>query len=315
MNSWLHHLMDQGTLAPGDRVRYIDHTGGGAEYKATLDRHGNIICYSHPHPHPRQGVGATDPWGAAVLVFSSASLFVRHCAGLDSRPSSRHYGSLYVNGVAWPNLLQVARNMEPQRPYGEASDAHRRHMQPCDANDVLGGAEREEKGKAQYEATLPFLQGPRCLRVLLMRLTCSLPSRRSLLPPWPVSPPPSRARQAVVQGPPLPPPLSITATSPHLRVRGRGGERRQGVLCPRWGCRKQQFKFLGGQRFPVGVLMSTEHNEQPLLCTATPERRPVAMIKRSTPMANCCTFSMRCAIWSAGAPRRWLTTSLPSSST
>jgi hypothetical protein len=39
--------------------------------------------------------------------------------------------------------------MEPQRPNGEASDAHRRHMQPCDANDVLGGAEWEEKGKAQ----------------------------------------------------------------------------------------------------------------------------------------------------------------------
>jgi hypothetical protein len=134
----------------------MDHTGGGAEYEATLDRRGNIISYSHPHPHPRQGVGATDPWGAAVLVFSSASLFVRHCAGLDSRPSSRHYGSLYVNVVAWPNLLQVARDMEPQRPNGEASDAHRRHMQGCDANDVLAGAEREEKGKAQVRGYSPI---------------------------------------------------------------------------------------------------------------------------------------------------------------
>jgi hypothetical protein len=39
--------------------------------------------------------------------------------------------------------------MEPQRPNGEASDAHQHHMQPCDANDDLGGAEWEEKGKAQ----------------------------------------------------------------------------------------------------------------------------------------------------------------------
>ncbi len=161
MNSRLHQLMDQGTLAPGDRVRYVDHAGGGAVYEATLDRHGNIICYGHPHPHPRQGVGATDPWGAAVLVFSSASLFVRHCARLDSRPSSRHYGSLYVNGVAWPTLLQGARDMEPQRPNGEASDAHRRrHMQPCDAGDVLGGAEREEKGKAQVRGYSPISARP-----------------------------------------------------------------------------------------------------------------------------------------------------------
>jgi hypothetical protein len=85
-------------------MRYMDHAGRGVEYEATLDQHGNIICYGHPLPHPWQGVGATDPW-AAVLVFSSASLFVRHCTGLDSRPSSRHYGSLYVNGVAWPTLL------------------------------------------------------------------------------------------------------------------------------------------------------------------------------------------------------------------
>ncbi len=30
---------------------------------------------------------------------------------------------------------------------------------------------------------------------------------------------------------------------------------------------------------PVGMLTSTEHKEEPLLCTATPERPPVAMIK------------------------------------
>jgi hypothetical protein len=35
--------------------------------------------------------------------------------------------------------------MEPQWPNGEASDAHWRHMQLCHANDVLGGAEWEEK--------------------------------------------------------------------------------------------------------------------------------------------------------------------------
>src|SRR3989344_7519554 len=92
--------------------------------------------------------------GAAMLVFSSASLFVRQCAGLDIRPSSRHYGSLYVNGQAWPTLLQGAQDMDPQRPNGEVSDAHWRHnTQPCDANDVQGGAEREGKGKAHFSST------------------------------------------------------------------------------------------------------------------------------------------------------------------
>ena len=52
--------------------------------------------------------------------------------------------------------------MDPQRPNGEVSDAHRRHhTQPCDANDVQGGAEWEEKGKAQVRGYSPIsLQDP-----------------------------------------------------------------------------------------------------------------------------------------------------------
>jgi hypothetical protein len=43
--------------------------------------------------------------------------------------------------------------VEPQQPNAEASDAHRRrHMKPCDANGVLGGAEQKVKGS--------FLQDP-----------------------------------------------------------------------------------------------------------------------------------------------------------
>ena len=138
--------MDQGTLAPGDHARYLDDAGGGVEYEAMLDQHGNTICCGHP-----------DPWGAAMLVFSSASMFVRQSAGLDSRPSSRHYGSLYVNGLAWPTPLQGARDMDPQRPNGEVSDAHwRHHTQPCDANDVQGGAEGEEKGKVLFSSTTTY---------------------------------------------------------------------------------------------------------------------------------------------------------------
>ena len=156
MNSRLHQLMDQGRLAPGDRVCYVDHAGGGAVYEATLDRHGNIICYGHPHPHPRQGVGATDAWGAAVLVFSSASHFVRHCARLDSSPSSRHYSSLFINGVAWPNLFQGAPDAE--QPSGPS-----RHLQPSAAHSVpLEGAEREEKGKEQVRAYSPTSSIPIC---------------------------------------------------------------------------------------------------------------------------------------------------------
>ncbi len=159
MNSRLHQLMDQGTLAPGDGVRYVDHAGGGAVYEATLDRHGNIICDGHPHPHPRLGGGATDPRGTAVLVFPSASHFVRHCTRLDSRPSSRHYGSLYINGVAWPNLFQGAQDKE--QPNGAAPATHRRrpsrHLQPSEANGIQGGAEREEKGKGKVRGPLAHL--------------------------------------------------------------------------------------------------------------------------------------------------------------
>ncbi len=97
----------------------------------------------------------------AVLVFSSASLFVRHCARLNSRPTSRHYGSLYVNGAARPTLIQGARGVEPQHPNAEASDAHRRrHMKPCDANGVLGGAEQKVQGKAQVQAYPPISSRP-----------------------------------------------------------------------------------------------------------------------------------------------------------
>ena len=155
MNSRLHQLMDQGRLAPGDRVCYVDHAGGGAVYEATLDRHGNIICYGHPHPHPRLGLGATDPRGAAVLVFSSASHFVRHCARLDSSPSSCHYGSLYINGVAWPNLFQGAPDAEPSGPS--------RHLQPSEAHSIpLEGEEWEEKGKEKVRGYSPTSSIPFC---------------------------------------------------------------------------------------------------------------------------------------------------------
>ena len=63
---------------------------------------------------------------------------------------------------------------------------------------------------------------------------------------------------------------------------------------------------------PLGMPTSTEHNEPPLLWTATPptgtavqpERRPLAGVKRSTSMVTCCTFSTHCVIWSAGPPHR-----------
>ena len=157
MNSRLHQLMDQGTLAPGDGVRYIDHAGGGVVYEATLDRHGNIIGDGHPHPHPLPGGGASHPGEAAVLVFPSAGHFVRHCARLDSRPSSRHYSSLYINGVAWPNLFQRARDRE--QPNGEnAPDAYQRrpsrYRQPSKANGVQEG--REDKGKENVHISLQF---------------------------------------------------------------------------------------------------------------------------------------------------------------
>jgi hypothetical protein len=77
------------------------------------------------------------------------------------RQQAQHYGSLYVNGAARPTLLQGARGVETQRPNAEASDAHRRrHMQPCDANGVLGGAEWKVKGKAQVQAYPPISSRP-----------------------------------------------------------------------------------------------------------------------------------------------------------
>jgi hypothetical protein len=73
-----------------------------------------------------------------MLVFSSASHFVRHCARLDSSPSSRHYSSLFINGVAWLNLFQGAPDAEQQS--GEAPEAHwrrpSRHLQPREAHIV-----------------------------------------------------------------------------------------------------------------------------------------------------------------------------------
>jgi hypothetical protein len=47
MNNRLRQLLDQRIVAPGDRVRYVDRAGGDAVYEATLDRHGDIICYGH----------------------------------------------------------------------------------------------------------------------------------------------------------------------------------------------------------------------------------------------------------------------------
>ncbi len=94
-----------------------------------------------------------------MLVFPSASHFVRHCTRLDSRPSSRHYGSLYINGVAWPNLFQGAQDKE--QPNGAAPAIHRRrpsrHLQPSEANGIQGGAEREEKGKEKVHGPLAHL--------------------------------------------------------------------------------------------------------------------------------------------------------------
>lgn len=95
----------------------------------------------------------------------TASHFVRHCARLDSSPSSRHYGSLYINGVAWPNLFQGVPDAE--QPSGEAPEANRRcpsrHLQPSAAHSVLlEGAEREEKGKEQVRAYSPTSSIPIC---------------------------------------------------------------------------------------------------------------------------------------------------------
>jgi len=100
-----------------------------------------------------------------MLVLSSASHFVHHCACLDSSPSSHHYSSLYINGVAWPNLFQGAPDAE--QPSGEAPEAHRRgpsrHLQLSEAHSVpLEGAEREEKGKEQVRGYFPTSSIPIC---------------------------------------------------------------------------------------------------------------------------------------------------------
>jgi hypothetical protein len=157
------------------------------------------------------------PPTCAVLVFSSASHFVRHCARLDSRPSSRHYRSLYVNGVAWPNLFQ-------------APDAnlrhHSRHTQPRDRGD---------EGEDQVRGYSPPLQGPPALPVRghsadVQRL---VPLRRNPLVCRPVSPPPRGAPQPVTLRPPPPaqPRFGLTsnATTP-TRQRERR-KKSAGPLC------------------------------------------------------------------------------------
>jgi hypothetical protein len=51
--------------------------------------------------------------------------------------------------------------VETQWPNAEASDAHQRHhMQPCNANGVLGGAEWMVKGKVQVQAYPPISSRP-----------------------------------------------------------------------------------------------------------------------------------------------------------
>ncbi len=100
-----------------------------------------------------------------MLVFSSVSHFVRHCSRLDSSPSSCHYSSLYINGVAWPNLFQGVPDVE--QPSGEAPEAHwccpSCHLQLSEAHSVpLEGAEREEKGKEQVRGYFPTSSIPIC---------------------------------------------------------------------------------------------------------------------------------------------------------
>ncbi len=156
--------------------------------------------------------------------------------------------------------------MEPQQPNAEASDAQLPHATAqCQRCPGWSRTEGEGEGTSTSLPSHFFKTHLQCLCVLLTRLTCSLPPHRFLLQPRWVSPLPSKALQAVAQGPPLPPPLSITSnvttpTSQRKRRRTKGGS-----SLPPLGLRhQQQFKFLGGQRFPMGMLMSREHNEQPL---------------------------------------------------
>jgi hypothetical protein len=227
MNSRLRQLMDQGTVAPGDRVRYVDHAGGDAVYEATLDRHGNIICYGSLHQHHRsRGGAATDLCGPSVLVFSSASHFVRHCARLDSRPNSRHYSSLYVNGVAWPDLTTSHR----ARPQLSSREANGRSK--CVATHLL------------FKAHQHCLYGGTLLR--------KAPSRA----PQPVTqrhPPPAQPR----------PGITGNATMP-MRQRERRKKSATSYGPPLWLSLQHQFQPRGQRQSPK-TPTSPEHEELALL--------------------------------------------------
>ncbi len=99
-----------------------------------------------------------------MLVLSSASHFVHHCACLDSSPSSHHYSSLYINGMAWLNLFQGASDVGEQ-PSGESPEAHQGcpscHLQLSEADaSCWGEKNRRRRGRSKYVATHPPLQFP-----------------------------------------------------------------------------------------------------------------------------------------------------------
>ena len=95
-----------------------------------------------------------------MLVFSSASLFVRHCEPASTAGPAAVTMAASMS-MEWPGRLSFKEPeawshsslmLKPLMPTG--------HMKPCDANGVLGGAEQKVKGKAQVQAYPPISSRP-----------------------------------------------------------------------------------------------------------------------------------------------------------